>query len=72
MAEKYYLGVDVGSVSTNFFLMDGGKQGVYSSYLRTMGQPINTVKEGLRQLGGFLGGRKIAGVGVTGSGRNLA
>ncbi|HBI56878.1 MAG TPA: 2-hydroxyglutaryl-CoA dehydratase, partial [Firmicutes bacterium] len=52
--------------------MDGGKQGVYSSYLRTMGQPINTVKEGLRQLGGFLGGRKIAGVGVTGSGRNLA
>ena len=72
MAEKYFLGVDVGSVSTNFVLMDGDKQGVYSSYLRTMGQPINTVKDGLRQLGGFLGGRQIAGVGVTGSGRSLA
>ncbi len=72
MAEKYYLGVDVGSVSTNFVLMDGGKQGLYSSYLRTMGQPINIIKEGLRQLGDFLEGRQIAGVGVTGSGRSLA
>lgn len=72
MTEKYCLGVDVGSVSTNFVLIDSRKQGVYSSYLRTLGQPINTVKEGLRQLGSFLGERQIAAVGVTGSGRNLA
>lgn len=72
MAEKLYLGVDVGSVSTNFVLTDGYDQAVYSSYLRTKGQPISTVKEGLRQIEGFLADRKIAGVGVTGSGRNLA
>jgi predicted CoA-substrate-specific enzyme activase len=64
--------VDVGSVSTNFVLIDGEKQEVYSSYLRTMGQPINTVKEGLSGVGDFVGGGQIAGVGVTGSGRNLA
>lgn len=72
MEDKFYLGVDVGSVSTNFFLMDGEGKGVYSSYLRTMGQPINTVKAGLRQLEEFLRGRKVAGLGATGSGRNLA
>lgn len=72
MAEALYMGVDVGSVSTNFVLIDGDKKNVYSSYLRTKGQPIGTVKEGLRQLNPCLGGRKIAGVGVTGSGRNLA
>lgn len=62
----------MGSVSTNFVLIDGEKQEVYSSYLRTMGQPINTVKEGLSGVGDFVGGGQIAGVGVTGSGRNLA
>lgn len=67
-----FLGVDVGSVSTNYFLMDGKKKRLYSSYLRTRGQPILTLKEGLSQLGRFLAGRSVAGVGVTGSGRGLA
>ena len=73
MAEKLYLGLDVGSVSTNFALLDQGGNLVYSSYLRTRGQPIKTVKSGLRELGEFLSlGQRIAGVGATGSGRNLA
>jgi predicted CoA-substrate-specific enzyme activase len=72
MDEKYYLGVDVGSVSTNFVLLGEDKQVVYSSYLRTRGQPINTVKEGLAEVRGFVGPGQVAGVGVTGSGRNLA
>ena len=73
MAEKLYLGVDVGSVSTNLALIDAGGQLVYSSYLRTRGQPIRAIKEGLRELGRVLSPRQvIAGVGSTGSGRRLA
>lgn len=72
MAEQLYLGVDVGSVSTNFVLIDRRQQGVYSSYLRTLGQPIAVLKDGLRQLNPCPGGGEIAGVGVTGSGRDLA
>jgi len=73
MAELLYMGLDVGSVSTNLALVDDKGKTVYSSYLRTRGQPIKTIKEGLKQLGDALSAKqKIAGVGTTGSGRNLA
>lgn len=73
MAEKLYLGLDVGSVSTNFVLIDPRGELVYCSYLRTQGQPIETVKVGLKEMGETLSpGQKIAGVGTTGSGRSLA
>ncbi|NLI12361.1 acyl-CoA dehydratase activase [Pelotomaculum propionicicum] len=67
-----YLGVDVGSVSTNIVFMDEGGVVFEAIYLRTLGQPIATVQKGLRELGGRLpAGTKIKGVGATGSGRNL-
>jgi predicted CoA-substrate-specific enzyme activase len=68
-----YLGVDVGSTSTKAVIMDGaGKIVLAKHYLMTAGRPIDAVKEVFRNL--IKNGAdkvKIAGVGVTGSGRYL-
>ncbi|NLY43466.1 MAG: 2-hydroxyglutaryl-CoA dehydratase [Clostridiaceae bacterium] len=69
----YYLGIDVGSVSTNLVLLDESNRVCSKLYLRTQGQPIRALKEGLRTLKKSLNGDfHIAGVGTTGSGRQLA
>ncbi len=69
---KVYLGIDVGSVSTNLVMLDAENRVLAYEYLRTRGQPIQVVQEGLRNLGPKLpGGSIVGGVGVTGSARNL-
>ena len=69
----YYLGVDVGSVSTNLVLIDEDEVLVESIYIRTQGNPINAVKEGMKRLSFRKKGKwEILGVGATGSGRQLA
>ena len=72
MEKKFYLGIDVGSVSTNIVLLDGEGGLVYRDYLKTMGQPIKVVQEGLKSLRDRMGDIKVAGAGATGSGRKLA
>ncbi|MBA1336847.1 MAG: Activator of 2-hydroxyglutaryl-CoA dehydratase [Firmicutes bacterium] len=72
MKKSYYLGVDVGSVSTNIVLVDDNRELVYRDYLRTMGQPIRVIQEGIRALRSRMGDIDIKGAGATGSGRNLA
>jgi len=68
-----FLGIDVGSVSTNLVLMDEDNKVVRSLYLRTRGRPIKVVQKGLADLkSGFPGAVEIKGVGTTGSGRHLA
>ncbi|WP_406676243.1 acyl-CoA dehydratase activase [Moorella sp. ACPs] len=68
-----YLGIDVGSVSTNVVALDERGQVLTTVYLRTRGQPIRAIQEGLRQLVATLGKDiSVAGVGTTGSGRSLA
>ncbi|MDA8443128.1 MAG: acyl-CoA dehydratase activase [Peptococcaceae bacterium] len=67
---KLYLGVDVGSVSTNLVLMDDFGAVNQGLYLRTQGRPLEAIQKGLAQL--KLGGGEISGVGTTGSARNLA
>ncbi len=70
---KTYLGVDVGSVSTDIALIDEDGNVLDSVYLRTQGQPIKAVQDGIRQIGDRLDGNvKVCGVGTTGSGRQLA
>ncbi len=67
-----YLGIDVGSVSTNVVALN--REGVVldSIYLRTMGQPITTVQDGVRAVGKRLNsGVVIRGAGATGSARYL-
>jgi predicted CoA-substrate-specific enzyme activase len=70
--EGYYLGIDVGSVSTNLVLTDGEGAVKHKLYLRTCGRPIDVLAAGLRRLGGESGNPPIAGAGATGSGRQLA
>ncbi|HEX3032438.1 MAG TPA: acyl-CoA dehydratase activase [Bacillota bacterium] len=68
-----FLGIDLGSVSTNVVVMDEHREVLYKLYLRTQGQPIPTVRKGLALLVKELGSDlKIRGVGTTGSGRHLA
>ncbi|MHB8896612.1 MAG: BadF/BadG/BcrA/BcrD ATPase family protein, partial [Candidatus Geothermincolia bacterium] len=67
-----YLGVDVGSVSTNVVALDKEGGVLASEYLRTMGQPIKAVQEGVRAVGEKLNGDvSINGAGATGSARYL-
>ncbi|MCJ7514711.1 MAG: acyl-CoA dehydratase activase, partial [Dehalococcoidia bacterium] len=68
-----YLGVDVGSTSTKAVIMDeAGKTVLAKHYLMTAGRPIDAVKEVFRNLLRYGADNvKIAGVGVTGSGRYL-
>ena len=69
-----YLGVDVGSVSTNLVLLDAVEPRpciVWKAYLRTQGAPLTALKNGLELLHDA-GAWEICGVGTTGSGRELA
>ena len=68
-----YLGVDVGSVSTNMVLVDPGGKVLAGIYLPTKGRPLEVVKEAYKQLVKTCYGRvSLLGVGTTGSGRYLA
>lgn len=70
---KYYLGVDVGSVSTNLVLLDEDNNVAAWVYERTRGQPIKAVQKGLKLLVEQMGGPvDVAGVGTTGSARQLS
>lgn len=68
-----YLGIDVGSVSTNVVILDSNHNVKASLYLRTNGQPIQAIQEGMHVVYKELSKDfKILGVGATGSGRQLA
>ncbi|MCP4580182.1 MAG: CoA activase [candidate division Zixibacteria bacterium] len=67
-----YLGVDIGSLSTNLAVIDPDGKVMARRYLMTEGRPIKTVQRGLREIAGELDGKvEITGVGTTGSGRYL-
>lgn len=67
-----YLGVDVGSVSTNLVVIDRSERVTADVYLRTKGQPIKAVRDGLRELQKRLPVNiEVQGVGTTGSARYL-
>jgi predicted CoA-substrate-specific enzyme activase len=70
---KGYLGVDVGSVSTNLVIIDEKEEVVASVYRRTQGQPIAAVQRGLKELAEKLPQTiEVAGAGTTGSARYLS
>lgn len=67
-----YLGLDIGSVSTNVVAIDEFGTVIHDIYLRTAGRPIEAVQQGLTELQQRWGSRlKIQGVATTGSGREL-
>ncbi len=67
-----FLGVDVGSVSTNMVAVDPEGTVLSRQYFRTNGQPLECVKLGLKHLKQEIPEISIRGVGATGSGRQLA
>lgn len=70
---KGFLGVDVGSVSTNLVVLGEHGNVISLIYRRTQGQPINAVQEGMKEIQADLPGDiEIIGVGTTGSGRYLS
>jgi predicted CoA-substrate-specific enzyme activase len=67
-----YIGIDIGSLSTNVVVIDQGGNILARRYLQTAGRPLEAVKRGLREVGGEVGSRvRVCGVGTTGSGRYL-
>ncbi|MDK2800979.1 MAG: hypothetical protein PWP27_2295 [Clostridiales bacterium] len=71
---KIYIGIDVGSVSTNVVAMNQNYNVIFKEYIRTNGQPLDSVKKGLKMLEKNLDHSfdSVVGVGTTGSGRQLA
>jgi predicted CoA-substrate-specific enzyme activase len=67
-----YLGLDIGSVSTNVVVIDEFGTVIHDVYLRTAGRPIEAVQQGLAEVERLWGRRlEIRGAGTTGSGREL-
>jgi predicted CoA-substrate-specific enzyme activase len=72
MTEKGYLGIDIGSISTNFVLIDEKNNLLFQSYFRGDGSPIASVQKGMKQLASRIPPDiHISGVCITGSGREL-
>lgn len=67
----YWLGVDIGSISTDLVLIDENCRVREQLYLRTKSRPLEAVKKGLRIFGEKYEKSDIAGTGITGSGRSL-
>ncbi|UCH81659.1 MAG: hypothetical protein JSW20_03325 [Nitrospiraceae bacterium] len=67
-----YLGIDIGSISTNLAAIDEEGRLLAKRYLMTAGRPIEAVRQGLDEIGREIGDRlHILGVGTTGSGRYM-
>jgi len=67
-----YMGIDVGSVSTNLVVIDKDGNVIKEIYTRTQGRPVEVVDASLKEIDAEVGDRvTIRGVGTTGSGREL-
>jgi predicted CoA-substrate-specific enzyme activase len=73
---KTYLGIDIGSLTIKFVLIDEKSEVLYWTYERTGGRPIEAIQKGLKKLKEWIKNHnpkiEISGVGTTGSGRYLA
>ncbi len=69
---RVFLGIDIGSTTTKYTLMDDACEIVYKNYVPTMGRPIEVTKGLLRGIMDDLGKNiEIAGAATTGSGRGV-
>ncbi len=72
MKKNGYLGVDVGSISINFFILNDNEEVVFKSYIRGQGDPVGAVQQGLKELEIAIDkDYDVKAVCVTGSGRSL-
>ncbi len=69
---QVYLGLDVGSLSTNVVLIDRENRVVARRYLPTAGKPLEAIRIGLSEIFEEVGNTvSVRAVGTTGSGRYL-
>lgn len=75
MDNKYYIGIDIGSISTKGVVIDNNNNIIASKYLWTEGGPIEATKKVVSHLKEMLDKKNIVpdiyGIGTTGSARNL-
>ncbi len=68
-----YMGIDVGSVSTNIALIDDDNKVIETLYIRTKGRPIEAIQNALQTVGKKIDPSIVVkGVGTTGSARTLS
>jgi len=69
---QVYLGLDIGSLSTNVVLIDKEHRVIARRYLPTAGQPLEAIQKGLTEIYDEVGEKvEVIGAGTTGSGRYL-
>lgn len=67
-----YLGLDIGSLSTNVVLIDKEHRVIARRYLPTAGKPLEAIRRGLTEIYDEVGEDiEVIGAGTTGSGRYL-
>lgn len=60
---RVYLGIDVGSVSTNVAVLDEAGEVLDTLYVRTQGRPIAAIQEALREIRRRGAGGEVAEIG---------
>ena len=68
----YYLGIDVGSITTKVVVLDEQDRLLSKAYIRNNGRPIEAIQLGMEKILGHLDEGSIQGVATTGSARQLA
>ncbi len=69
---EVYLGLDIGSLSTNVVLIDDENRVVARRYLPTASKPLDAIRRGMSEIYDEIGDRVVVkGAGTTGSGRYL-
>ncbi|MCL6589250.1 MAG: acyl-CoA dehydratase activase [Firmicutes bacterium] len=72
VVNQFFIGVDVGSISTNIAGIDETGNIIAADYYRNEGQPLQVLQEGMAALAQKIGKAVCLGAGATGSGRLLA
>jgi predicted CoA-substrate-specific enzyme activase len=67
-----YLGIDIGSTTTKYALINENREIIHKNYVPTQGKPIEVTQRLLKSLHDDIGKTiEIAGTATTGSGRNV-
>jgi len=67
-----YLGIDVGSTTTKYALINEEREIIHKSYVQTQGKPIEVTQRLLTTIKDEIGDKiEIVGMATTGSGRNV-
>jgi len=69
---RAYLGIDIGSTTTKYAVMNKQREIIQKRYVPTQGKPIEVTQSLLQHIHSEIGNRvEIIGVATTGSGRNV-